>query len=341
LPYLLPILKPGAIALISALILVPILRPLALKIRFVDLPDSRKVHTRPLALLGGVGIYLSFSLAVAITARFAPPVQGIVTGAGFLMILGLIDDRYGMHPAIKILGQAAAAAIVIACGVSVQFLHNPYLNIPFTLFWVVGITNAFNLLDNMDGLSAGVAFISAFAFAAITARYISIGPEQMQALVIAAALAGACLGFLPYNLYRAKIFMGDAGSMVLGFVLASIAALGSWHSATITTSVLVPILVLAYPIFDTTLVTLLRWQRGVPFYRGGKDHSSHRLANLGLSNLEAVLLIYLFCLSHALAAALVSSVTLRLALIALIMSACTLFIFGMVLRKAPLDVESK
>lgn len=335
--YLVPMLKPGAIALLSSLVLVPILRSFALKIQFVDLPDSRKVHARPLALLGGVGIYLSFALAVGFTASLALPVQGIVTGAGLLMILGLIDDRYGMHPLIKLLGQAAAAALVIACGVKVHFLQTPYLNVPFTLLWVVGITNAFNLLDNMDGLSAGVAFISASAFGVITARYLFLGPEQVQTVVLAASLAGACLGFLRYNLYRASIFMGDAGSMVLGFVLASLAALGSWHSATITTSLLIPVLILAYPIFDTTLVTLLRWQRGVPFYRGGKDHSSHRLANLGLSKLEVVLLIYLFCLTHALAAVLVSSVTFRLALMALFMSACTLFIFGMVLRKAPLD----
>jgi UDP-GlcNAc:undecaprenyl-phosphate GlcNAc-1-phosphate transferase len=286
-----------------------------------------------------VGIYLSFALAVAFTATTDLPIQGIVTGAGLLMILGLFDDRYGMHPVVKLLGQVAAASLVIACGVKVNFLHTPYLNIPFTILWVVGITNAFNLLDNMDGLSAGIAFISASAFAVITAHHLFLGPEQMQTMVLAASLAGACLGFLRYNLYRASIFMGDAGSMVLGFVLASIAALGSWRSATLTTSLLIPILVLAYPIFDTTLVCLLRLQRGVPFYRGGKDHSSHRLTNLGLSKLEAVLLIYLFCLTHALSAILVSSVTFRLALIALFMSACTLFIFGMVLRKAPLPEE--
>lgn len=335
--YLLPILKPWTIALVSALILVPLLRSLALKIQFVDLPSSRKVHTRPLALLGGVGIYLSFGLAVAITAPFGLPLLGIVAGAGLLMILGLIDDRRGMHPGIKLAGQAAAAAIVIVCGINVQFLNAPYLNILFTLLWIVGITNAFNLLDNMDGLSAGVACISASAFAAIIARYIYLGPEQSLTLVAAAALSGACLGFLRYNLFRASIFMGDAGSMVLGFLLASIAALGSWHSARISTSMLIPVLALAYPIFDTTLVTLLRLQRGVPFYQGGKDHSSHRLVNLGLSRLEAVLLIYLFCLTHALAAILVSSVTFRLALMALFMSVSTLFIFGMVLRKAPID----
>lgn len=331
------LLKPWTIALISALLLVPILRGLALKTGFVDLPANRKVHTRPLALLGGVGIYLSFALAVALTATFGIPITGIVAGAALLMILGLIDDRQGMNPLIKLAGQVAAAAIVIGCGVHVQFLNTLYLNIPFTILWIVGITNAFNLLDNMDGLSAGIAFISASAFAVITASFLFLGPEQIQAMTIAAALAGACLGFLRYNLYRATIFMGDAGSMVLGFVLASIAALGSWHSETVTTSILIPVLILAYPIFDTTLVTLLRLQRGVPFYQGGKDHSSHRLVKLGLSSTESVLLIYLFSLTNALAAMLVSLVTFPLALMALFMSVCTFFIFGMVLRKAPID----
>jgi UDP-GlcNAc:undecaprenyl-phosphate GlcNAc-1-phosphate transferase len=329
------LLKPWTIALISALLLVPILRALALKTGFVDLPATRKVHTRPLALLGGVGIYLSFALSVALTATFGLSITGIVAGAALLMILGLIDDRRGMHPLIKLAGQVAAAAIVIGCGVHVEFLNTPYLNIPFTILWIVGITNAFNLLDNMDGLSAGIALISASAFSVITANYLFLGPEQIQATTIAAALAGACLGFLRYNLYRASIFMGDAGSMVLGFVLASIGALGSWHSETVTTSILIPVLILAYPIFDTTFVTVLRLQRGVPFYQGGKDHSSHRLVSLGLNPTEAVLLIYLFSLTNALAAMLVSSVTFPLALMALFMSVCTLFIFGMVLRKAP------
>ena len=335
--YLYPILTPWGIAFIGSLVLVPLVRALALRIQFVDLPNNRKVHTRPLALLGGVGIYGAFALAVILTIPLDPPVLGIMGGAGLLMILGLIDDRRGMQPLVKLAGQAVAGIIVIACGVKVNFLGVSFLNIPFTLLWLVGITNAFNLLDNMDGLSSGVASISALTFAAIAARYIYLGPEQNQALVFSAALSGACLGFLRYNLHRASIFMGDAGSMVLGFVLASIASLGSWHSATITTSILIPILVLSYPIFDTILVTLLRWQRGVPFYLGGKDHSSHRLVNLGLSKLEAVLLIYLFSLTQALAAVLVSSVTFRLALMAVFMSVCTFFIFGVVLRKAPID----
>jgi len=336
LSYLFPLLRPAFIALIASLISVPLLRNLALRIAFVDLPGPHKIHSRPFALLGGVGIFLSFALAVAFVSRAELPVQAIVAGAGLVMVLGLYDDRRGIHPALKLLGQAIAASLVIACGVKVHFLPSLYLSIPFTLLWIVGITNAFNLLDNMDGLSAGVAFISACTFAIVAGRYLDLGPEQMQTVILASSLAGACLGFLPYNLYRASIFMGDAGSMVLGFVLASVSALGSWHSPTITTSVLIPVLILAYPIFDTFLVSILRIQRGVAFYKGGRDHSSHRLTYLGLSRLEAVLLIYLFCLTHAFAAVLVSAVTFRLALIALFMSACTLFIFGMVLRKAPL-----
>jgi UDP-GlcNAc:undecaprenyl-phosphate GlcNAc-1-phosphate transferase len=201
----------------------------------------------------------------------------------------------------------------------------------------VGITNAFNLLDNMNGLSAGVAGIAGLTFGVLAARYADVGPEQLPTAVAAAALAGACFGFLPGNL-RARIFMGDAGSLFIGFTLASLAVQGSWRSPTAPTSVIIPLLVLAYPLFDTTLVVILRLRRGQSPVVGGRDHSSHRLVNLGLGRLETVLLIYLFSLSHALTALLVSSVTLRLSLLALAGSASVLFIFGMVLRKAPVWV---
>jgi len=224
--------------------------------------------------------------------------------------------------------------VVVACGIHTTFLGALYLNVPFTVLWIVGITNAFNLLDNMDGLAAGVAMISASAFAVLAGRYSEIGPEQAVTAMAGAALVGSCLGFLRYNLVRASIFMGDAGSMVLGFILASLAALGSWRSPAVATSLVIPILVLAYPIFDTTFVTLLRLQGGRPVFQGGKDHSSHRLVNLGIGRTEAVLLIYLFSVCHALTAALVTSVTLRLSLLALASSAAVMFIFGAVLRKA-------
>jgi UDP-N-acetylmuramyl pentapeptide phosphotransferase/UDP-N-acetylglucosamine-1-phosphate transferase len=171
--------------------------------------------------------------------------------------------------------------------------------------------------------------------ALLGARYVTLGPEQLPTAISAAALAGACLGFLPYN-FRSRIFMGDAGSLFLGFSLAALTALGSWRNPTTPAAVVIPLLVLAYPIFDTTLVVILRLRRGQSPVVGGRDHSSHRLVHLGLGRVEAVLLIYLFSLSQAFSALLVSSVTFRLSLLALAGSASVLFIFGMVLRKAPI-----
>lgn len=332
--YLRPLAGPFLLAFAVALLLTPILRCLALRIGLVDRPTSYKIHQAPVALLGGVAICGAFVVAVLFEGVTPGPLLGIVIGAILLMLTGIVDDTRGMRPRMKLLAQTAAGLVAIAGGIHTTFLGAWYWNIPFTLFWIVGITNAFNLLDNMDGLSAGVAMISASTFAILASRYVELGPEQAVTAMAGAALAGACLGFLPSNLIRASIFMGDAGSLVIGFTLSSLAALGSWRSPTVATSIVIPILVLAYPIFDTTLVTILRLQSGRPISQGGKDHSSHRLVSLGLGQTEAVLLIYLFAICHALTAALVSSVTLRLSLLALTASAAIMFIFGAVLRKA-------
>ncbi len=332
--YLRPLIQPFLIAFLSSLLLTPLFRRVAVGIGFIDAPTPHKFHKVPTALLGGVGIYLAFTLALLLTRGLERPVRGILLGATLLLLVGLLDDWRGMSPWVKLSWQTLAAVIALLSGVQISFLLTPYLNLPVTLLWIVGITNTFNLLDNMDGLSAGVAFIAASTFAVLAARYAEVGPEQLPAAATAASLAGASLGFLGYNLKPASIFMGDAGSLVIGYVLASVAALGSWKSPTTPTSVLIPFLVLAYPIFDTTLVTILRWKRRLPLFQGGKDHSSHRLVSLGLSELEAVLLIYLFSLCHALTAALVTSITLRLSLLALTVSGTVLFIFGMILRKA-------
>jgi len=332
--YLRPLVEPLLLAFAGSLLITPVLRAFAHRLGFVDLPTSRKIHREPIALLGGVAVYTSFAAALLFMGANRGPLLGLLLGAGYLMVVGIVDDARGMNPWIKLLAQSGAAAVAVASGIHTTFLGTMYLNVPFTLLWIVGITNAFNLLDNMDGLSAGVAMISASAFAILAARYSEVGPEQALTALAGAALAGSCLGFLRYNIVRASIFMGDAGSMVLGFTLASLAALGSWRSPTVATSILIPILVLAYPIFDTTLVTFLRLREGRPVFRGGKDHSSHRLVSLGLGPTETVLLIYLFSICHALTAALVTSVTLRLSLLALASSAAVMFIFGAVLRKA-------
>ncbi|MGH7409430.1 MAG: glycosyltransferase family 4 protein [Candidatus Methylomirabilales bacterium] len=332
--YLTPLLGPFVTAFLLALFLTPGVRTLAHRARVMDRPSPRKLHPRPVPLLGGLALYAAIGGAAALFAPPAPGLTGLVAGATLLLLTGLWDDTRGLRPRAKLLAQGAAALLALAGGVSINFLPHPVLNWGVTVLWLVGLTNAFNLLDNMDGLSAGVAAISAGTFALLAARYAELGPEQLPTAVAGAAIAGACLGFLRHNLYHASIFMGDAGSQTLGFLLAGLAAYGSWRSPTLPTSLLIPFLVLAYPIFDTSLVILLRWRQGRPITVGGRDHSSHRLVRLGLGRTETVLLIYLFALTHALTAALVTSVSLRLALIALAISVSVLFIFGMVLRKA-------
>jgi UDP-GlcNAc:undecaprenyl-phosphate GlcNAc-1-phosphate transferase len=332
--YLRPLARPYFLAFAAALLLTPILRRVALRVGLVDLPASRKIHQSPIALLGGVAVFVSFAAALVFEGVFRGPMFGLLLGAAYLMVVGIVDDARGMNPWIKLVAQLGGASVAVASGIQTTFLGSPYLNIPFTLLWIVGITNAFNLMDNMNGLAGGAAMISASAFAVLAGRYSDLGADQVVTATAAAALAGSCLGFLRYNFLRASIFLGDAGSMVLGFTLASLAALGSWRGPTVATSLLIPILVLAYPIFDTTFVTVLRLRAGRPVFQGGRDHSSHRLVSLGLGQTEAVLLIYLFCVCHALTAALVSSITPRLSLLALASSAAVLFIFGAVLQKA-------
>ncbi len=337
--YLRPLGASFVAALVLALALTPACRALARAAGFLDRPNPRKPHDEPTPLLGGVAILGAFAAVVLARGDARGDLWGILGGAAIVFVLGLVDDRQGMHPWVKLGGQAAAAAVVIASGVRVSFLGEGLAGSAFTLVWIVGLTNAFNLLDNMDGLSAGVGSISAAAFAVLASRYVTLGPEQLPTAIAGAALAGACVGFLPYNLGGASIFMGDAGSMPLGLILASLAAFGSWVSPTLPTSLAIPALILGYPVFDTALVTFCRWRDGRPIYLGGADHSSHRLVALGLRKLEAVLLLYLFAASHAVTAFLVSSATLRLSLLALTLSAIILVAFGLILARAPIGSQ--
>ncbi len=333
--YLRPLGAPFATALVLALAFTPACRALARAAGLLDRPNARKPHKQPMPLLGGAAILGAFAIVVLARRDARHDLWGILAGAAIVFVLGLVDDRLGMRPWVKLGGQALAAVVVIQSGVRVSFLGDGVAGTAFTLLWIVGLTNAFNLLDNMDGLSAGVGSISAAAFAVLASRYMNLGWEQFPTAIAGAALAGACLGFLPYNLGGASIFMGDAGSMPLGLVLASLAAFGSWRSPTLPTSLAIPALVLAYPIFDTALVTFCRWRDGRPIYLGGTDHSSHRLVALGLRKTEAVILLYLFAASHAVTAFLVSSATLHLSLLALTLSTIILVAFGLILARAP------
>lgn len=294
-------------ALAFALTGTPIARWLAVRLGHIDQPNSRKVHTIPTPLLGGLAIYAAFLLALFLfwDRDKLEQVVGIVSGATLMALLGFLDDGGRLHPQIKLLvGMPIAAVILILSGVRVTFLPNPILNIAATLFWVVGITAAFNLLDNMDGLSAGVAAIAAsfFLWFAVTNEQYLVGP-------LAAAVLGAALGFLRYNFSPAQIFMGDAGALFLGFTMAVLGLKIRLPNHVEEISWMVPVLILGVPILDTGLVTLSRLRRGVnPIATPGTDHVSHRLVALGLTHRRAVLVIYAVAIAFGLVAILLSQI---------------------------------
>jgi UDP-GlcNAc:undecaprenyl-phosphate GlcNAc-1-phosphate transferase len=293
----------GASALLLAIGVVPLMRQIALQTGTVDRPAARKIHSAPVPLLGGVAIYLTFILVLFFFGdrNYINEAIGIFVGASFMSFMGIIDDRWGLGSYVKLAGQVGAAAILIYSGVKVQ-LFDSWLDIAVTLVWVVGITNALNLLDNMDGLSGGVAMIAAIFFTLLAAM-----SKQYLVGVLAAALAGACAGFLIYNWNPAHIFMGDAGSLFLGFMLAAVAIKLRFPSNSITVTWMIPVLVLGLPLFDTLLVFVSRLRRGKnPLTTPGKDHVSHRLASLLSSRREAVLVCYLIGCGFGLAAIFVS-----------------------------------
>ncbi len=293
----------GASALLLAVGVVPVMRRLALQTGTVDKPAARKIHSSPVPLLGGAAIYLSFILVlIFFGARdYINEVVGIFVGASLMSFMGVVDDRWGLGSYAKLAGQVLAAGILVYTGVKVQ-LFGGWMDTAVTILWVVGITNALNLLDNMDGLSGGVAMIAAICFTLLAAM-----SKQYLVGALAAALAGACAGFLIYNWKPANIFMADAGSLFLGFMLAAVAIKLRFPSNSPTVTWMIPLIVLGLPIFDTTLVFISRLRRGKnPLTTPGKDHVSHRLAFLLGSRREAVLVCYLICCAFGAAAVFVS-----------------------------------
>lgn len=314
------------IAIIISYGFTPLARQIAFKIKLLDHPNSKKSHAHPTPLLGGLSIFLAFFTAVFFTININKQMYGILTGGIILMTLGMIDDKLGMMPKMKLSGQILAALIVYKAGVRVITFEDYYVSMFFTVFWIVGITNAFNLLDNLNGLSSGIAGISAIFFGVM-----ALFNSEVYIAVLAFALAGACFGFLKHNFPKANIFMGDSGSMFLGFTLACIAILGSWETDKISLSFCLPILVLGYPIFDTTLVTFLRIKEKRSVFIGGKDHSSHILASLGFKKKRAVLLIYIICMMLGLAAFLISVLPLAIGTTIFLITALSMLGFGIYL----------
>jgi UDP-GlcNAc:undecaprenyl-phosphate GlcNAc-1-phosphate transferase len=283
---------------VAAVVLSTLLRSPSLGGRLVAVPSGARWHDRTTPLFGGVGIAVGLLTGVVLAVATGVIdatwlLAGILAGCGLVFLAGLLDDVRHLSPIAKLVAQLGAAAIVIAAGLRVELVSNDVLGVAIALVWLVGITNAFNLLDNMDGLAATLATVACIYFAVDA----STVHENDLVLVLALSLAFACLGFLPFNLRpgdRARVFMGDSGSQLLGFLLAVLGLAASWTTAgTTVATMLLPLLVLAIPILDTTLVTVRRLAERRPVTQGGKDHTSHRLVYYGLSETRAVGLLAL------------------------------------------------
>lgn len=302
-------------------------RDAARRLNWLDQPSRRKVHADPIPLLGGIAMYIAFLIAVPIARSRTVFEEGgaVLIGATLLLLVGIIDDRRGFAPLPKLLAQVLAALVLVVGGVGVEFLPYPWMNAIATVLWVVGICNAMNLLDNMDGLSAGVAAIACAFFTVLALLH-----GQVWVSIVAAVMLGSILGFLRYNWNPATIFMGDAGSLLLGFLLAVLAIKLRFPGVDPQRTWLIPILVLAVPIFDTTLVTLSRLRRGVSISSGGRDHVSHRLVRLGLSVRQSVAIIYLAALlsgGAAIRMALLPALPYAYTMAALLLVACLAALF--------------
>lgn len=273
----------------ASFLLTPFLARLAPKIGMLDHPSSDRWNKRTIPLMGGIAILMGTVAGVLVTKRINTELAVILVGGTLIAVFGVIDDRFGTHPKLKFALQISLALCMVPFGVIVKLLPHRFLSIPLGVLWIVGLINAFNFLDNMDGLSSGIAAIAAFGLAALAFQ-----TNQIAFGVAALALAGSCLGFLRYNFHPARIFMGDCGSMLIGFFLAAI-AIGATrnHASSAFSTLVAPTIILGVPIFDTTLVTVLRLKHRIAPWRGGKDHFSHRLVALGLSETKAVFILYI------------------------------------------------
>jgi UDP-GlcNAc:undecaprenyl-phosphate GlcNAc-1-phosphate transferase len=316
-------------ALMLSLSLTPILIKMAYKFGYVAKPHKLRWHKNNTALLGGVGIFVAFVIPTLFFIKVDKTIIGLLVGSSIIFFVGFIDDILLIKPQLKLIGQIFAACVILAFGINFEIIPIRWIVLPLTIFWIVGITNAFNLLDNMDGLSSGIGVISCsflFAYSLL---------NQMHAVaLLSIILAGASLGFLRYNFYPAKIFMGDCGSQFLGMTIAIISIIGTVrHVSNLIVTLAIPVLILGVPIFDTTFVTFMRRLKGLPIGQGGKDHTSHRLVLLGLSERRTVLLLYLLSILFGLIALLYAKIDIIIVSILAILAVIILFFFGVFLSE--------
>ena len=326
-----------AVALIVSLLIMPAVIFFAEKTGAMDAPNARKVHKKPIPRIGGLGIYAGFMAAIIFFAAHANldsemirETVGLVLSGSLIVALGLVDDYKNLPAKLKLLGQIGAAAVlVLGFDVRIDFVTDPFgdyiylewFAIPATMFWLVGLTNTVNLIDGLDGLAAGVAAIASF-----TILLIALEQNFILVAVMTAAIAGAAVGFLKYNFHPAKIFMGDTGSMFLGFMLAGISVTGAVKSVA-TIALIVPIFALGLPILDTTFAIVRRLRGGVPIFKPDKGHLHHRLLSVGFTQCQAVLLMYVISALFGLSAIALTAVSCQIAALILLV-VITAIIYG-------------
>ena len=287
------------VAFLIALILTPVVRSLAVQVGAVDIPkDNRRMHDHPIPRMGGLAIFFGFLLSTLIFVPLTEQYRGMLLGAVIIVVLGIFDDIYALRALFKLVVQIIAALIAVFSGNLIEYIANPnifssnpywqfgWLAYPITIIWIVGMTNAVNLIDGLDGLSCGVSSISS-----LTLLVIALLVKEPSVALLVAALAGGCLGFLPYNMNPAKIFMGDTGSTFLGYVLAVISIQGLFKMYTII-SFVVPFLLFGLPIFDTCFAFARRIAHGQSPMHPDRGHVHHRLIDMGFSQKQAVAVLY-------------------------------------------------
>ena len=295
----LPVILALGVSMLLSFLLTPLVKRLAYRIGAVDVPkDKRRMHNHPIPRLGGLAIFVGFVIAVLLFASPDRQLRGVLLGACLIVAVGVVDDSHPLGAGIKFILQIVAALIAVWHGVVIQAIANPlpfggpYWNfgvmaVPITVVWIVAVTNSVNLIDGLDGLADGVSTI-----AAITMLIIALLMGNLEMAAICAALAGGCIGFIPYNRNPAKIFMGDTGSTFLGFVLATVSVTGLFKLYAII-SFVVPFIILGFPIFDTVSAFTRRILKGQNPMKADRSHTHHKLIDMGMNQKQAVATLYM------------------------------------------------
>ena len=320
-------------ALVLSMVLTAVIRRLAIRWNIVDHPGERKMHSSPMPLMGGIAIFVAFYVVIFGNLLLIEPVRelgfawlevqvlsflgsdilykliGIFAGGALIFALGVLDDLVALKPEMKLIGQIAAAGILVMSGIRLDIFMpgNLYVTVPLTMLWVIAMVNSLNFLDNMDGLCGGVSVIAALSFFGCLAPH-----NDTFVCVMLMVFAGSVCGFLYHNLNPARIFMGDAGAMFCGYILATVSILGTFYDQSTPSRVAVaaPLLALSVPLFDTVTVVYIRWRNGESIMKGDKRHFSHRLVDAGMTTRQAVEFIFIVAAVNGLGAVLLPQVSL-------------------------------